>query len=99
MIPSISYRSTPIRRNPTFKCPLNETIKSPTVPDNIVLKCLTERLSNLDCAAKGWVLRGYPKSRNQAEALTEAGYAPNRYKICCTIVKYTLKYTKIHAIH
>jgi len=48
------------------------------LPDNIVLKCLTERLSKLDCATKGWVLRGYPRSRHQAEALSEAGYAPNR---------------------
>jgi len=48
------------------------------LPDNIVLKCLVERLSKLDCASKGWVLRGYPKTRNQAEALAEAGYVPNR---------------------
>lgn len=52
--------------------------KKMMVPDNIVLKCLTERLSRMDCATKGWVLRGYPRSRNQAEALCEAGYAPNR---------------------
>lgn len=48
------------------------------LPDNIVLKCLVERLSKLDCASKGWVLRGYPKTRNQAEAMAEAGYIPNR---------------------
>ncbi|XP_063681387.1 adenylate kinase 8-like isoform X1 [Bolinopsis microptera] len=48
------------------------------LPDNIVLKCLVERLSKIDCATKGWVLRGYPRSRHQAEALSEAGYAPNR---------------------
>ena len=48
------------------------------VPDNIVLQCLTDRLSRLDCSTKGWILRGYPRNRNQAEALTEAGYAPNR---------------------
>lgn len=52
--------------------------KKMMVPDNIVLKCLVERLSKLDCATKGWVLRGYPRSRHQAEALAEAGYAPNR---------------------
>lgn len=37
-----------------------------------------ERLSRLDCVSRGWVLHGFPRSRDQAEALDRNGFTPNR---------------------
>lgn len=39
---------------------------------------ITERLGKLDCVSRGWVLHGFPKSREQAEALDRNGFSPNR---------------------
>ena len=49
-----------------------------TVPDDLVLKVLTNRLGRLDAVKRGWVLHGFPKTRAQCEALVYAGYEPNR---------------------
>ena len=51
-----------------------------SVPDSIVLNVLKERLGQLDCVSRGWVLHGYPKTREQAEQLSYAGFVPNRYE-------------------
>jgi len=51
-----------------------------TVPDGLVLQLLQSRLAQLDAVTKGWVIHGFPKTREQAETLTKAGYEPNRYK-------------------
>ena len=48
------------------------------VPDALVMSILTERLCQLDCVTRGWVLRGYPMTREQAEELTAASLTPNR---------------------
>lgn len=50
----------------------------PTVPDDMVMSILSKRLSQLDCASRGWVLHGFPLSRDQAELLTKSGHKPNR---------------------
>ena len=50
-----------------------------TVPDDMVLEALTKRLSQLDCSSKGWILHGFPMTRDQAEGLAKAGHQPNRY--------------------
>ncbi|KAK3087522.1 hypothetical protein FSP39_006998 [Pinctada imbricata] len=52
--------------------------KGMMVPDNTVLSVLSERLSQLDCVSRGWVLHGYPRTREQAEAMTKDGFVPNR---------------------
>ena len=49
------------------------------VPDDLVLQLLRNRLAQLDAVTKGWVIHGFPKTREQAESLTKAGYEPNRY--------------------
>ncbi|XP_022523359.2 adenylate kinase 8 [Astyanax mexicanus] len=48
------------------------------VPDSMVLQILTERLSRLDCTTRGWVLHGFPQDLEQAEALQESKFSPNR---------------------
>lgn len=48
------------------------------VPDNMVLKILTERLSRLDCTTHGWVLHGFPRDVEQAERLQESNFLPSR---------------------
>lgn len=52
--------------------------KSMMVPDNIILDIMRERLAQLDCVSRGWVLHGYPRTREQAEALAKDGFVPNR---------------------
>ncbi|XP_072559829.1 adenylate kinase 8 isoform X2 [Paramormyrops kingsleyae] len=48
------------------------------VPNDLVLQILTQRLSRMDCAARGWVLRGFPRNIEQAEMLKESNFIPNR---------------------
>lgn len=48
------------------------------VPDDLVLQLLKSRLAQLDAVTKGWVIHGFPKTREQAESLARAGYEANR---------------------
>lgn len=48
------------------------------IPDDMVMKLVTHRLSQVDCATRGWVLHSFPFSREQAELLNDANLAPNR---------------------
>uniref|UniRef100_A0A8C9VX78 Adenylate kinase 8 n=1 Tax=Scleropages formosus TaxID=113540 RepID=A0A8C9VX78_SCLFO len=48
------------------------------VPDSMVLQIMTERLSRLDCTARGWVLHGFPRDIKQAKMLYEANFIPSR---------------------
>lgn len=48
------------------------------IPDDLVLQLLQNRLAQLDAVTRGWVIHGFPKTREQAESLTKAGYEPNR---------------------
>ncbi|KAM5145906.1 adenylate kinase 8 [Mantella aurantiaca] len=48
------------------------------VPDNFVLRALTDRLSRLECSTRGWVLHGFPRDLEQASLLNDAGFIPNR---------------------
>ena len=57
----------------TYRPPL-----PPSVPDDMVMQVLLGRLTQLDCASRGWVLHGFPLTRDQAELLTKAGHRPNR---------------------
>lgn len=57
------------------KCHL---FSSSAVPDNLVLRLLTERLNALDCLTNGWVLSGFPRDVGQGEQLQKAQINPNR---------------------
>ncbi|XP_066294250.1 adenylate kinase 8-like isoform X2 [Branchiostoma lanceolatum] len=48
------------------------------VPDNLVMKVLSDRLSRLDAVSRGWVMHGFPRTREQAESLKDANLDPNR---------------------
>nr|XP_019584472.1 PREDICTED: adenylate kinase 8 isoform X2 [Rhinolophus sinicus] len=52
--------------------------KEMAVPDGIVKKLLCQRLSQLDCIQRGWVLHGFPRDVDQARMLTGRDYTPNR---------------------
>lgn len=47
------------------------------VPDELVISMLKERISQDDCAKRGWLLDGFPRTAVQAEALTEANILPD----------------------
>jgi len=42
------------------------------------MSLLSKRLSQLDCSSRGWVLHGFPLTRDQAELLAKTGHKPNR---------------------
>lgn len=48
------------------------------LPDNIVVKLLSERLAKPDCMEKGWVIEGVPATKGQAQQLIAAGYVPDK---------------------
>ena len=43
------------------------------VPDELITNVVCERLKQKDCAEKGWLLDGFPRTMSQAEALKGAG--------------------------
>jgi len=47
------------------------------VPDELITKVVCERLSQEDCQSKGWLLDGFPRTKVQAAALTQAGLDPD----------------------
>eukprot|EP00794_Sanderia_malayensis_P016022 gene16022-17641_t len=49
-----------------------------SIPDDLVIKVLTDRLGRLDAVKRGWVLHGFPNTRTQCDSLANAGYEPNR---------------------
>ncbi|KAI3384205.1 hypothetical protein SNEBB_005658 [Seison nebaliae] len=69
------------------------------IPDHIVLQIIKNRLNELDCRSKGWVLTGYPKNKSQAEQLELAGYVPSNVivmelPIDAIMERLSLKYTE-----
>lgn len=52
--------------------------KGMMAPDNIVIEILKERLSSLDAVSRGWILHGFPRNKDQAQLLHDAGFQPNR---------------------
>ncbi|OSX76712.1 hypothetical protein BU14_0178s0028 [Porphyra umbilicalis] len=47
------------------------------VPDEVVIGMIVERLGQADCAARGWLLDGFPRTGAQAAALDAAGVVPD----------------------
>jgi adenylate kinase len=47
--------------------------KGDLVPDETIIAVVLDRLKQNDCATKGWLLDGFPRTRAQADALEKAG--------------------------
>ena len=47
--------------------------KGMMAPDNVVIEILKERLSALDAVSRGWILHGFPRNKDQAQLLADAG--------------------------
>jgi len=43
------------------------------VPDEILVPLVCERLQRPDCKAKGWLLDGFPRNKEQAEGMIKLG--------------------------
>jgi len=48
------------------------------VPDSLVINLVKERLGEKDCQESGWLLDGFPRTGEQANALEEAGIKPDK---------------------
>lgn len=44
----------------------------------MIVQALKNRLGQIDSVKRGWVLHGFPSTRSQVDALSHAGYEPNR---------------------
>ena len=49
------------------------------VPNSVVVEMVKSRLAQRDAAENGWLLDGYPRSAEQAEAIAAAGIAPDLF--------------------
>jgi len=48
------------------------------LPDDLMVRCINERLARIDCQTKGWILHGFPKNSVQAESINMLGHRPNK---------------------
>jgi adenylate kinase len=49
--------------------------KGELVPDEVIIGVVIDRIQQKDCIEKGWLLDGFPRTRVQADALSNAGIA------------------------
>lgn len=47
-----------------------------TLPTDLWVKIVEERMKLFDCVKKGWVMEGFPQTREQAQALQAIGIYP-----------------------
>ena len=47
--------------------------QSKLVPDDIMIRVVTERLMQNDCKQRGWILDGFPRTEVQAQAMLQLG--------------------------
>jgi len=72
-----------IKRTLESESELGESMKpyserSVRIPDDLIVQALKNRLGQIDSVKRGWVLHGFPSTRTQVDALSHAGYEPNR---------------------
>lgn len=48
------------------------------VPDSVMIGIILDRLAQDDCVEKGWLLDGFPRTEEQAQALEAAGIKPDK---------------------
>ena len=49
------------------------------VPDDLIIGIVKDRLAQPDCAERGWLLDGFPRTEGQAEALAKMGIVPHAF--------------------
>ena len=49
------------------------------VPNNVVVEMVVNRLEQSDVQEHGWLLDGYPRSGDQAEAIVQKGIKPDLF--------------------
>eukprot|EP01064_Diplonema_japonicum_P034419 TRINITY_DN7116_c3_g1_i1.p1 TRINITY_DN7116_c3_g1~~TRINITY_DN7116_c3_g1_i1.p1 ORF type:complete len:287 (+),score=49.61 TRINITY_DN7116_c3_g1_i1:71-862(+) len=54
----------------------NHMLKGELIPDSVMENLVTTRLQQEDACSRGWLLVGFPRTRNQALALQTAGCLP-----------------------
>jgi len=47
------------------------------VPDELIIGIVKARLEQSDCAERGWLLDGFPRTQQQAQAMKSAGIVPD----------------------
>lgn len=67
-----------VKRNPTNGRVISNCIDNGlAIPDNIVNKLVGDRVLASDCRVNGWVLEGFPKTKNQLNLLGALNIKPN----------------------
>ena len=64
------------------------------VPNSVVVEMVVNRLSQPDVQEHGWLLDGYPRSGDQAEAIVQEGIKPDLFvliSVCPLIILKTFK--------
>jgi adenylate kinase len=55
---------------------LNILHRGGELPDEMLIELILKRVNMADCVKNGYVLDGFPKTRNQAILLAKAGILP-----------------------
>ncbi|CAF1491725.1 unnamed protein product [Adineta steineri] len=82
-VPIVSI-PTLLKQQIVSKTPLGASIKpyldrQTLVPDSLLTQIIKDRLNQKDCTTKGWVMIGFPRTREQAESLARTPVmAPTR---------------------
>ena len=64
------------------------------VPNSVVVEMVVNRLSQPDVQEHGWLLDGYPRSGDQAEAIVQEGIKPDLFvliSVCPLIILTIIK--------
>jgi len=56
----------------------SENGEKSSLPDDLMVRCISERLSQIDCQTKGWIMFNFPKNNVQAESINMLGHRPNK---------------------
>ena len=54
--------------------------KGQLVPDNLILAIILQQLRNPEVIERGYILDGFPRTRQQAQALLQAGFIPDKVR-------------------
>lgn len=55
-----------MQANQAMKMRVDESVKAGRgIPDDVFMKCVSERMKQSDCAVNGWVMDNFPKNGDQ----------------------------------